>query len=341
MSARRLLLAAAAASLLAATALTTIGCGGPRAASAPPPPPLHLRPATDLAPAAALVWLVDAHPRDLFANPELAAAVAGLFSEEQLTSFAKRHGGVDLRQLDELTIASYPETTLFLALGVLDPARVESAFTSRARVLDGRGLDRQAGPLGSITRLWGTVNEQREQLAIFGHEAAGLEIGRFGPLRAAEAFAQGKLRRAQPALRSQPLARASDLFAGAPLRLFAPGPFDGDYAHALGGLLGASTAAAVAVDPLEGGASLRVRIALLGGWTRDDASPAGARLAAAVNTVMASSIGKLCGLDDPISAPRTALVDDALIAEFAVRSAPLFRGLRAATGAGVDEIMRY
>ena len=329
------------AALVALAALVGCGaCGGAKAHAPPPPPPLHLAPVSDLAPAAALTWLVDAKPRALFQDAELATAVGELFPEDRFVSFARRHGDVDLRQLDELVVAAYPDTTLFLAHGVVDPAKVEAAFAARTRALEGRAVDRRADALGTITRSWGTVNDEREQLAVFGRQAVGLEIGRFGPLRASEAFAQEKLRRASPALRAQPLARGDQLFAGSPLRVFAPGPFEGDAKKALGGLLGASTAAAVAVDPIAEG-RMKVRVALLGGWSPADADAAGARLAAAINTLASSAIGKLCGLDDPASAPTVSLQGDALVAEMVVRDQPLFRGLHAATGASADEIMRY
>lgn len=321
--------------------LLLVGCGGaPPKPASPPLPPLHLRPVSDLAAAAALSWIVDARPRALFANPELVVAVRELFPDARFETFASRHGGVDPRQLDQLVVASYPESTLFLAAGVIDAAKVEAAFVARARAIEGRGIDRKSDALGTIVRTWGVVNEEREQIAIFGREAIGLEIGKLGPLRAAEAFAQGKLRKASPALRAPPLAAASALLAESPLRVFAPGPFEGDAKNGLGGLLGASTAAAVAADPLDED-KLRLRVALLGAWTAAEAEAAKGRLAAALQRVSSSAIGKLCGLDQPVAGPTVALRDDALIAETVIRMTPLFRGLHAATGASVDEIMRY
>ena len=86
---------------------------------------------------------------------------------------------------------------------------------------------------------------------------------------------------------------------------------------------------------------MRVRLALFGAWTAADAEPAGARLAAAINTVASSALGKLCGLDRPLAGPTVARTGEALVADLVIRTLPLFRGLHAATGADVDDIMRY
>ena len=309
---------------------------------------MHLLPASDLAQAAGLSWLVDIHPRDLFGDPQMAAAMRALFTDAQFETFKRRHGGIDVRELDELTVAAYPETTLFLAHGLVDPARVEGAFGLRAKV-DGRGIDRKGDALGTIVRTWGTVNGERQQLAIFGREGVGLEVGRFGPLRAAEFFAQERLKKASPALHVTPLDRAAELLVAgskAPLIAFAPGPFTGDYEHALGGLFRAATAVAMSVriapaeSPAPDAGRLAVRLVLLGPF-KDDEPSATQRFAAAIHVISESSLGRLCGLNAPIAGPTVRAEPEALVAEMTISAAPLFRGLAAATGASVDELMRH
>lgn len=314
-----------------------------------PQAPLHLRPVSDLAPAAGVVWLVDARPRDLLVVPEMAAHVRIVFPDDRFEAFAKRHGGVDLRQLSELDVVGYRAATLFLARGVFDPPKVERAFTVRAKT-DGRAIDRQGDPLNTIVRTWGTVNAEREQLAIFGHEAIGLEIGRFGPLRAAELFAEEKLKKSSPALRASPLTRAAELVGDAPLRAFAPGPFEGDWARALGGLLRASTAIAIAVTVMppaktepgsEPSARLAIRIVLLGDW-KDDGPAAASRLAAALHTLSESALGRLMGLDHPSAEAKVRIIaEDALAADLTLSALDFFRGLQMATGAGAEDVLLY
>jgi hypothetical protein len=326
---------------------SAIACAGPPAKSIPPPlPPLHLQPVVDLAPAASLSWLVDTKPRAFFAHPEIVLAVRALFPDEKFDTFTRRHGGVDLRQLDELVVAAYPKATLFLGHGLIDPHKVESAFAARATV-EGRGIDRESSdPLGTIVRMWGTVTltNEREQLAVFGRETLGVETGRFGPLRAAGLFAEGRLKKASPALKASPLARTSEVLGAGELRAFAPGPFVDEWAHALGGLLAASTAIGVSATFAQGGTDeggrIALRVVVMGAW-KDDAPAAATRLSAAIDTLAASAIGKLCGFDKPVAGPTVRATDDALIADLTVRALPIFRGLKAATGASIDEVMSY
>jgi hypothetical protein len=329
----------------------TAACAGapPKTRANIPAAPLHLRPVADLAPAAGVTWLIDVRPRDIFVIPEMAAHVRLVFPDDRFDAFTKRHGGVDLRQLSELDVVGYRAATLLLARGVFEPSKVERAFTARAKT-DGRAIDRQSDPLGTIVRTWGTVNGEREQLAIFGHEAIGLEIGRFGPLRAAEFFAEEKLKKSSPALRASPLARATELVGDAPLRAFAPGPFEGESARALGGLLRASTAIAIAVTILPPGntetgeepsARLAIRIVLLGDW-KDDGAAAASRFAAAIHTLSESALGRLMGLARPSAEAKVRIIaEDALAADLTLSALDVFRGLQMATGAGAEDVLLY
>ncbi|HEY8039397.1 MAG TPA: hypothetical protein VIF15_06365 [Polyangiaceae bacterium] len=319
-------------------ALASAACGGHRAASpAPPPAPaLRLDPVVDLVPAAGLVWLVESRLRELLASPAVAPAVAMVLPEARFDAFAGRHGGVDLRRVSQLAVAGYPEATLALARVELEPARVEAAFGARALVVEGRAVE------GGITRLWGTVGHERQQLALLGHEALGLERGRFGPLRAALYFAQGKLRRALPALRAEPLATAAALAGDAPLRAFAPGPFEGAWAAGLGGLLRAATAVAATLRPVERapGGAVALRVVLTGAWGAD-AGAAAERLAAAFNVLAADPLTRLMGLEHPLDGPRAYGDAGALRLEVTLDALALGRGLHDATDATIGEIMAY
>lgn len=327
-------------------ALAVAGCGRPAAAPATPAvAKLHLEPITDLAPAAGLRWLVALKPRELAANPALIPAIDRLVTSKRFATFAERNG-VDIRAVGELVLAGYPETTLTLARATLDPAKVEAAWSGRMVHVDGRSLDRATtDPLANIVRSWGSVGTEREQIAIFGREAVGLELGRFGPLRAAELFAEGRLKRASPALRADPLLRTTALVGDAPVRAFAPGPFTGDLAAGLGGLLGAATAVAGAarvVEPVATGAGghtgLAFTVLLTGAWGAD-APVAADRLRAAFDVLAATSVGLLLGLSHPLAAARVSSTADMLELEVTLDAEALADGLRAATAATVEEIM--
>jgi len=324
--------------------LLLAACGG-RVAPAPAGPrrsDLRIEPLTDLVPAAGLVWLLDLRPQELMMNETVPAAVAEVLADEGFQTFALRHGGIDPRTAKELIVASYPEAMLTMAEVRFDPAHVEAAFAARALSVDGRAIE------GDAIRTWGTVakgqENTREQLALLGRDAVMLERGHLGPLRAALAFAEGKLHRSLPALRAEPLARAAALLGDAPARAFAPGPFEGEWASGLGGLLRASTAAAVSAWPhgtsQNGTANIFFRVVLLGAWG-EDAPAAAERLRAAFDVLANDPLGKLMGVDHPVEAARTGGGPDALMLEVALDSLAFARGLHAATAGTVADIMRF
>ena len=342
-----------AAALRSLAPLLLVACGGASSASRPGPPPgpkLHLAPTTDLAQAAALTWLVDVAPRELASHAELLPAIDTLLPHDRVAKFTERNG-LDPLALDELTVASYSsaegDTILYLARGALEPSKLESIFRARTGEVEGRGIDRQGEQ--EIVRTWGTLRQGRAQMATFGREAAALEIGRFGPLRVAELFAQERLKRASPALRSASVARAGELADpprpggdSAPLRAFALGPFEGESAKGLGGLLAASTAAAIAARPATVGdhPALQITLVLTGGW-EGDAPRAADRLAAAFDALSATPLGRLAGLDHPLNLVRVEPLPDALRLTVALDALALARGARAAMEAEVSEIMSY
>jgi hypothetical protein len=193
-----------------------------------------------------------------------------------------------------------------------------------------------------VTRLWGSAGEEREQVAVFDGQAVGLERGRLGPLRAAVYFAQGKLKRALPALREEPLARTATLLGDAPLRAFAPGPFDGEWGAGLGGLLRATTALGAGVRSFERAphGALEVQGVLAGAWG-SDAPRAAERLAAALQLLANDPLGRLLGMDHPLEEARVSGNDEALRFQVVLDPLALARGLEAATGARIGEIMAY
>jgi hypothetical protein len=313
------------------------------AANRPPPttlgpPPLDIDPLVDLVPAAGLVWLIEVRPQDFWANPSLAAVFAAAAPDERLDAFARRYGGVDLRRADQVAVAGQGHATLGLARLPVEPRRVEDAFAARARSVEGRAEE------GGVTRYWGTVGDQREQVATFGREAVGIEFGGLGPLQAAIYFAQGRLKRSLPALRAEPLAMAAARLGAAPVRAFAPGPFDGDWAGGFGGLLGAATAVAARLRADDGGQGggdpLRLQLLLPGAWGAD-APAAAKRFAASFRLLAEDPVGRLTGLDRPVDGPVATGEPDALALDVALDPVTMSRGVRAIAGAPLAEIMAF
>jgi hypothetical protein len=338
-----------ALALLGAALSAACGAGSqPPAASASPSendPPLEIDPVVRIVPAAALRWLIEARPRELLANPALIPAIALLVPEARFNAFAAGHGGVDLRQVQELVIAAYPESTLAVARVPVDPGRVEVAFGGRAVAVEGRAASR------GVTRLWGSIGNDREQVAIFGHSAVGLERGRkaadpgeaghlASPLRAAIYFAEKRLARAAPALAALPLAEAAQKLGSAPLRAFAPGPFEGAWAKGLGGLLGATTAVAAGAWPTAPATAVRVEVVLTGAWG-SDAEAAGQRLKAAFDVLASDPLGRLSRVDHPLDGPRVSAAPGELRLAVTLDAIALARGLNDVTSATVAEVMAY
>jgi hypothetical protein len=310
----------------------------PLANAAPPPPPLHLTPLADLVPAAGLLWIVDVRPRALFSDASLIPALAEALPEGELDAAARARGGLDLRAMDELVAAGYEETTLLLAHEVLDPAKIEAAFAGRVADVEGRAIDRGGDdPRGTLIRTWGSRGRSTEAVVVFGREAAGLALGKDTRLRAAELFAEEKLRKAQPAWRAAPLARMAELLGDAPVRAASPGPFEGAWSKGFGGLLAAATAAGVTAR-VENGAA-RVSVVLTGGW--------GARGPEAIDKVRScymtladSGLGRLVGLDHPVSPPTFAATVDSVRVDVRLGIAPLLRGVADATTNQLPDVMR-
>jgi hypothetical protein len=294
---------------------------------------LGLDPVVDLVPAAGLVWLVDARPQALFESAALAPAIATMAPEERLAALARRFGGIDLRRASQLAVAGFPDTTLGLARVSVDPAGVEASFAGRARI-GMRAVER------GVTRFQATAGGVPEQVALFGQEGAAVEHGQQGPLQTALYFAEGKLKRALPALKAEPLVGAADRLGHAPLRAFAPGPFEGPWAAGLGGLLRASTALAAALRAVETqpGAAVGLTLLLLGAWGAD-APAAEGRLGAAFHVLSEDPLGRLTGMNRPIEAARTSSDAGALRLDVVLDLATIARGLRDATDASVAEIM--
>ena len=323
---------------LAPAALLLVFACGPKAPPPPPPPPpipLHLDPACDLAPAAGLSWLVSAEPRTIAQIPDLIPALSLVLPEERLQRFAASHGGIDLRQVSDLCVARYRDTTLATARVPLDENRIIAAFEARSTRTP---VKTEIAPNPRIFREAGEEAGTPTQIVVFGREAIAYELGASGPIRAAEAFALGKLKRAQPALRSAALAPAAAALGPAPVRVFAPGPFEGESARGLGGVLRVATA--IGGSARWGATQSRValRIVVLGAWG-PDAPAAAERLGAAAHVLAESPVGRLFGLDRPVDGPFVHGEGDVLSLDVTLDGERLARGIRDAVDAEVNEIM--
>jgi hypothetical protein len=317
-------------------AVAACGPSKPATPPGPPPVPLHLEPACDLVPAAGLTWIVEAKPRALAQAVELIPAIATVVPEDRFALYTASHGGIDPRQVEDLCIARYRDVTLSVARIPFDPKKVVAAFDDRSTK---PAVHTTIAPNPVVLRSVGALKDEPQAITVFGRDAIAFEQGKPGAIRIAEAFALGKLKRASPALHGAALSRAADVVGDAPLRAFAPGPFEGEIAQGLGGLLRASTAIGIGATPVRGAAQISIRVVLTGAWG-EDAPAAAERLAAAIHVLSEDRVGKLFGLDRPTEGPRVRSAPEALIFEATYDANILARGVHDAVDAEVNEIMR-
>ena len=284
-------------------------------------------------PGAGLSWVFRARLREIQEAPELVGPLAAIFTEPHVRAFAASNGGLDPREIKEYVVAQYTDATLYAARTIVDPARVEASFKQRGEI-EGRGVDLQSP---SVVRLFGSVHDKRVQLATLGRDAVACEVGRFGPLRAFEAFAMRKLHRAKPAIETEPLATLLPQLEDAHAVALAPAPFDATALGGLGGLLAGATAAGVGarVD----GRNLHIKVVLSGAW-EDDAPAASKRLAAAIDGISQSSLGRLTGLDSPTRPVELAASSNAIAWSAAFSVSTITVGLQSAVDLQTIEIMK-
>lgn len=323
---------------LALLALAACKASPPAAPSAPATP-LHLEPACDLAPAAGAEWVIEAKPRQIAEIPDLIPAIGRVLPEDRLQLFTSSHGGVDLRQTKDLCLIQYKDSQLAILDVPLDPERIAKAFDERTLEPATRTM---VATNPRVMRLAGRVQNEDQRVLTFGLEAVALERGAegsHGPLRATEAFAFMKLKKAAPVLKGAALKRVTAALGDAPFRAFAAGPFDEETAKGLGGILRATTAAGASVAWTGHRAELAVRVVLIGAWG-DDGPAAAERLAAGANVLSGSAMGRLFGLDNPVRSPAARVENDALVLEATIDGDALAKGLHDALDADVAEIMR-
>jgi hypothetical protein len=190
---------------------------------------------------------------------------------------------------------------------------------------------------GNPRTLQGVVGKTPETLLVIDRRLVAVSVGDPTPVRVAQAFASGKLKRSPTVLAGSALRTLPRELERAPLRFYAPGPFKGEWAEAGHGLLAAALAVGAAVRPAEEG-FLQAELVVSGDFEPPGAD-ASAALLGAWEDVAQSSTGHLLGLDDPTNPATVSVTRDQLKLEKKLRLATLVQGLRAAVSADVREIL--
>jgi hypothetical protein len=306
-------------------------------ASSVPAPPLVVAPLADLVPAGGLRWAIELRPRALFASPGLVAPVAELLPEAELDRMTRTLGGADPRSTEEVVVAGYGTSTLSLARLFVQPPALEAAFAEHVGAVAGRAVTRRGDdPGGWVTRVWGGLATKHEALLVLGREAAGFAVGDEAPLRAAELLAERRLKRSTTLWHAEPFDRLGQLLGDAPARAVIAGPFEGEWARGLGGLLAASTGAGVAAR-VEGDV-LRVTAVVAGSWPGREAE-AEQRARGFYEALSTSGLGRLLGLTTPATPPTFAASADTVTLDVRLRPGPLFRGFADATTTSFEAML--
>lgn len=340
---RRVILRAGLATLLG----IVTGCGGPQEPIVPPPTaapraPLKTSPLTTLVASAGLRWVLVASPRALLGVPWIPPLVDLAVSGARFDRFAQVTG-VDLRALPEAVIASSApvkaastEALFYLARHSGDPALIERSFRARLTGSEKRSVDRP-----DLVRISGKIGRETHAAVLLGGDVAGFQEGGSasrGPAQIAALFAEGKLKNARPALATEPLSSLALRLGSAPLTAFAPGPFEGDLARGLRGLLGGATALGATLTPsARQGFVLAVAVA---GDFSASGTPAATELLAAWNDLAASSFGHMLALDAPLDPPAVSAAPDAVLLRLELSGRSLAEGLAKATASRVEDIFR-
>jgi len=228
------------------------------------------------------------------------------------------------------------EVMLYLARHTGDAQAIERAYRARFTSGEKRSVERP-----DLVRISGKVGRRLSAAAFLGKDVAAFQDGGSasrGPVRVASLFAEGKLKHARPVMASEPLHTLALKLGAAPLAGFAPGPFEGDLARGLRGLLAGATGIGAVLRPTER-QSFVVTAAVAGDFTTS-ATPAADELLAAWKDLAQSRLGHILGLDKPVSAPMTSGAADAVMISVELSARALAEGLAVATASKVQDIFK-
>jgi hypothetical protein len=150
--------------------------------------------------------------------------------------------------------------------------------------------------------------------------------------RIVEAYAERRLK-SPTALDGASLSKLPQVAEDTLAAFYAPGPFDDEWRHAVGGLLGSALGLRIALRRGKE-ATLRAELVAIGEWPEEDRQ---ARAGRAWTDLASSSTGRLLGLDQ---AKNVKVVADLHLLTWSadLLLEPLVAGLRAVTIANVPEI---
>lgn len=325
-----------AAALLCSLALSACSAAGPSpapvpSADKPQAAPLHRGPLTDFVSAAGLRWMIVGSPKALMARPGIAKALATVIPAPRFEHFSK-NAGLDLRALPSALVAGFDFGTLYMAETSGNNQQVELSFAERL-ISD----PKISSPHPQMRRITGLIGATPQTLVRVEDQWVAVAVGDPTPARVAELFARRRLHKSPAALAGSALRTLPPELASAPLRFYAPGPFEGTWSAGIHGLLQHALAVGIAVRTNEQD-QLVARVYVAGAWEEAGIDPR-SQLLRAWQDLSQSPLGKLTGLDDPAEEPVISLAAELVSLEVTLSPEPIARGLHAAVAADVWEMM--
>ncbi len=322
------------------------GCGRSQSGASNTPaskplPPLAIRSLDLLSPLAGLQWLVVARPREIASTSWLEASIAMLLDKGRLDQAAVSMG-FDLRTVPEAIWAGYradnnglDDTSLQLVRHSSDSLKIEQLFRDRLSSDVSRSIDDPR-----VVRVGGRIGRTVHAMATIGVDIVCLQqagsVDR-GPCRVASLLALGKLKRTRSVFEDEAMHSLARRFGPAPLQLFAPGPFEGDLARGVHGLLGAATGIGMSFRPSVH-ESVLVEIVVTGDFTESGAEGS-QRLMASWEDLAARPLGRLLGLDAPVAHAMPMRMAEMVGILVDLDAHKLAKGLADATRNQIREIM--
>jgi hypothetical protein len=240
--------------------------------------------------------------------------------------------GVDLPGTREALAAGFDYGNLYLVMTHGSNRMIEQRFRSR---LASEPIVHRTDP--RVVRIAGLMLNTPQTLVSIDDLLVAFAVGDPTPARVVEGFATGRLTRSPTALEGVALSALPKAFDLADVRFYAPGPFPLEWQQGLRGLLGSSTALAVAAEPKEEGKVLQVTVAVVGDFS--DTMKAQELLEATWNDLTNSSLGRLVGLNVPHREAQFSVTPESLGINVELEVVALLSGLEAAVSADVWKMM--
>ena len=285
-----------------------------------------------VATAAGLQTFVAARPRDLWEHPVLGPSVVR-YIDPHRRRIAFELYGFDFASIDRVLYVDYSTSVLWLLAGIEDVRLVEKLFRARMRrVISSKRFAPECGWIEARA-----VDGTHRGFARLDAHTVALEIGGASRVKASVLYTIGKLQRVPTMANFDQVKVVEELLGDASVQAVSWGPFEGQWAKGLGGMLAVTTSIGGAVRPSPNG-ELALRVVLSGAW-QDDAPAARAIVASSWQRLSVSPIGRLLSFDDPKLGPKLVANERVVRLDVVLDGTKVLRGLYNAVKGSLEDIM--